>query len=46
MKDEEYAELIEKARTADLVDYFRTSGYTLKKIQFSEFTKAIFKDFR
>ena len=32
MKDEEYAELIEKARTADLVDYFRTSGYTLKKI--------------
>ena len=32
MKDQEYAELIEKARTADLVDYFRTSGYTLKKI--------------
>ena len=26
--------------------FFILSGYTLKKIQFSEFTKAIFKDFK
>lgn len=32
MTDIENKELIEKARTADLADYFRTSGYTLKKI--------------
>lgn len=32
MTDIESKELIEKARTADLADYFRTSGYTLKKI--------------
>lgn len=32
MKEQEFDELIDKARTADLVDYFRTSGYTLKKI--------------
>ncbi len=32
MKEQEFDELVDKARTADLVDYFRTSGYTLKKI--------------
>ncbi|SFX43344.1 DUF3991 and TOPRIM domain-containing protein [Ruminococcus sp. XPD3002] len=32
MKEQEFDELIEQARHADLVDYFRTSGYTLKKI--------------
>ncbi len=32
MKDEEYNELIDKARSADLAEYFSTSGYTLKKI--------------
>ena len=32
MKDSEFDELVEQARHADLVDYFRTSGYTLKKM--------------
>ena len=32
MNDSEYNELIEQARHADLVDYFRTSGYTVKKM--------------
>ena len=32
MKDSEFDELVEKARHADLADYFRTSGYTLKKM--------------
>lgn len=32
MNDLEKDEIIYKARHADLVDYFRTSGYTLKKI--------------
>ena len=32
MQDKDFYELVEQARHADLVDYFRTSGYTLKKI--------------
>ncbi len=32
MKEQEFDELLEQARHADLADYFRTSGYTLKKI--------------
>ncbi|MBR1432716.1 DUF3991 and TOPRIM domain-containing protein [Ruminococcus sp.] len=32
MQDKDFDELVEQARHADLVDYFRTSGYTLKKI--------------
>ena len=32
MKEQEFEDLVEQARHADLVDYFRTSGYTLKKI--------------
>lgn len=32
MKESEFNELADRARHADLVDYFRTSGYTLKKI--------------
>ena len=32
MREQEFDELLEQARHADLVDYFRTSGYTLKKI--------------
>lgn len=32
MTDKEFTELIEQARHADLADYFRTSGYTLKTI--------------
>lgn len=31
MKEQEFDELLEQARHADLADYFRTSGYTLKK---------------
>ncbi len=32
MKDIEFEELTEQARKADIADYFRTSGYTLKKM--------------
>ena len=32
MQDKDFDELVEQARHADLVDYFRTSGYTLKKL--------------
>ena len=32
MQSKDFEELVEQARHADLVDYFKTSGYTLKKI--------------
>ena len=41
MTNMESEELINKARTADLADYFRTSGYSLKKICGETYVKEI-----